>query len=125
MILPGQNGVEVPGLTRQDQLPAPRSLPMAALSREIQRQVQYSELDVNGHMSNTKYLNWMEDLLPGAYHREHPLGDFQISYLSEAHEGETLCLRWDMDEAGILHLDAVRPGGDKPNRVFAIRARYL
>lgn len=125
MILPGKSGIVVPGLSRENQLAAPGSLPPVPMSNELTRQVRYSELDVNGHMSNTKYLDWMEDLFPASYHREHPLAEFQISYLSEAREGQEISLRWDARDDGELRLEAIRPGSGKTDRVFALRARYL
>ena len=125
MILPGRSGILVPGISREGEISTPGSLPPAVLGREEVRRVRYSELDANGHMSNTKYLNWLEDLLPGAYHRDHPLKAFQISYLSEAREGQEIHLQWDMDGAGEVRVEAHRPAGAKNDRVFALRAKYL
>lgn len=124
MILPDKSGVDVPGLVRADVLSTPGSLPPIVSGRNVTRRVSYSELDVNGHMSNTKYLDWLEDLMPGSFHREHPLRGFQVSYLSEAREGENLDLQWDMTPEGQLSLEARRPGEAKNSRVFAIRAQY-
>lgn len=124
MLLPGKSGVEVPGLVRGDVLSVPCSLPPVVSGRNTARQVLYSELDVNGHMSNTKYLDWMEDLLPAPFHREHPLRGFQVSYLSEARGGESLDLQWDITPEGQLSLEARRQSEDKAGRVFAIRAQY-
>lgn len=124
MILPGKSGILVPGLEREGQLAVPASLPPAELERCLRRQVRYSELDANGHMSNIKYLDWMEDLLPAAFHREHPLRGFQISYLSEVREGQEVELRWNLFEDGSLRLEAGASVDGKSHRVFALRAQY-
>ena len=124
MILPGKSGILVPGLEREGQLPVPASLPPAELERCLRRQVRYSELDANGHMSNIKYLDWLEDLLPAAFHREHPLRGFQISYLSEVREGQEVELRWNLFEDGSLRLEAGASVDGKSHRVFALRAQY-
>lgn len=124
MILPGKSGILVPGIDREGQLPAPGSLPPVRAGQEISRQVRYSELDVNGHMSNTRYLNWLEDLFPSEFHRDHPMAGFQISYASEAKEGEKLALRWEQAADGTVALEGSRNGRERPERVFALRARY-
>lgn len=130
MILPGKSGILVPGIHRENQLPAPGSLPPLPAGQECLRRVRYTELDANGHMSNTRYLNWLQDLFPGEFHREHPLAGFQISYLSEAREGEEIGLRWTSGPEGQVALEARRMGETagtdrgRPDRVFALRARY-
>ena len=66
------------------------------------------------------------DLLPGAFHAEHPLKSFAVCYLNEAKEADRVTLRHGLQE-GILLVDATRPDpedADKTNRVFAVRAEF-
>lgn len=121
MVLPGKSGLELPGIERGGELAVPGSLAPVKLEGLAQRVVRYSELDRNGHMSNTRYLDWMEDLLPGSFHREHPLMDFTITYLNEAREGQRVDMSYALDEHGIVRLEAT---GETGHRVFAIRALY-
>ena len=104
MILPGKSGVEVDGITLGDELDVPGSLAPAVGENREMRQVRFTDLDVNGHMNNTQYLNWVEDLLPGSHHKEHPAVGFTVCYLNEALEGQNLELSWTLGED--LRVDA-------------------
>lgn len=45
--------------------------------------VTYSELDLNGHVNNTRYVAWMMDTFPTAYHRALCASHVQTNYLAE------------------------------------------
>jgi acyl-ACP thioesterase len=45
--------------------------------------VVFSELDQNGHVNNTRYINWMLDTFPTAFHRKHQVVELQANYLAE------------------------------------------
>ena len=122
MVLPGKSGLDFTGIERGCELAVPGSLAPAKLEGLQSRTVRYCELDLNGHMSNTRYLDWMEDLLPSSFHKDHPMAEFTISYLSEAKEGETVDLSYELSPDGTLRLEANH--ADSGHRVFAIRARY-
>jgi len=125
MILPGKSGVLVEGVTVGSEIAVPLSLPPAVGENTEQRRVRFTDLDVNGHMNNTQYLNWVEDLLPGIYHRENPAREFTICYLSEAREGQTLDLHWTLDDA--LRVDAQCRDPEDPektHRIFAAKVIY-
>lgn len=127
MILPKASGVEVMGLTRGLELDIPGSLFPAPLSSTEPRKVRYSDLDKNGHMNNSRYLGWAQDLLPGSFHREHPLKELVLCYLSEAREGENLDLTYELSDGPELRVDIHRNrdgNTGKPQRVCAIHAQY-
>ncbi len=124
MVLPGKSGILVPGHLRGNELPSPKSLTPKALSTVTSRTVRFGHLDRNGHMNNTKYMDWVMDLLPGDFHRDHPLTEFTICYLSENREGDRVELHYALDPTGILQVDATRPDGEKAPRVFAVRAAF-
>lgn len=125
MILPGKSGIFVDGITTGDEIAFPASLPPTIGEHTAQRNVAYTELDINGHMNNTQYLNWVEDLLPSAFHQSHPAREFTICYLSEARENDRLELHWTLDDA--LHVDALcqdPAAPEKMHRVFAASVLY-
>lgn len=95
MILPGKTGIGVPGICLGTELKAPGGIPVFEGSKEAFRTVTYSDLDVNGHMNNTRYLDWICDLLPAAFHKEHPMKAVSICYMSEALEAQSLRLTYD------------------------------
>lgn len=124
MVLPGKSGILVKGIRREQELAAPASIPPAVLSHTAVRQARYSELDCNGHLNNARYLDWMEDLLPAAFHRQHPLAAFTVCYFNEVREGQTVELGWNLDN-GELRLEGRRQQEDGIfHRAFAIRAHY-
>ena len=79
MVLPGKSGVEVPGILRGIELDAPASIPAKVLEHTASRTVGYTELDRNGHMNNTKYLEWISDLLPSSFHASRKPREFTVS----------------------------------------------
>lgn len=127
MVLPGKSGVEVEGLTLGGELAIPNSLLPKPLPRQELRQVRFTDLDWNGHMNNCRYLDWVCDLLPGDFHREHPVREFTLCYISEARENDRLALAWGTDAEGCLRVDAQREKEDvsaRQDRVFSARVRF-
>ena len=124
MILPGKSGVEVPGVLQGGELPVPASLSPVQLSASLSRQVRFTDLDINGHMNNCRYLDWAYDLLPSAFHQDHEIRDFTLGYLSEAREGDTLLLQHAVDENGTLRLEIQRPEEEKQHRIFCAQLQY-
>ena len=126
MVLPGKSGVTVEGLLRGSELAVPGSLPPGKLQNITTRTVCYTELDVNGHMNNARYLDWLDDLLSSPFHSCHTPREFTVCYLSEAREGENIELYWELNPDGVLRLDASRPGEDSAGhqRVFAAQVRF-
>lgn len=127
MVLPGKSGVAVEGILRGTEPELPRSFNPKDLTQSQERTVTYSELDENGHMNNTRYLDWVADLLPSHYHGAHPAAEFTVCYHAEAREGQTLRLEWGLSEDGILQVDAHRPRTDVPEkteRVFTAQMIY-
>ena len=127
MVLPGNSGVNVGGLLTGNELSVPHSILPKSLCNSTQRTVTYSCLDRNGHMNNTRYLDWVADLLPSAFHREHSPRELLICYASEALEAQVLNLDWELMEDGILQVDAHREStdvSDKKHRVFSAQVLF-
>ena len=124
MILPGKSGISVEGTLRGNELAAPMGLVAKPLSNEKSREVCFTDLDRNGHMNNTRYLEWIADLLPSGFHAERMIREFTVCYLAEAREGQTLQLSWDFPEPGTLLVDAARTEQEKAERVFAAKLVY-
>ena len=124
MVLPGKSGIALPGTTQGNELPPPASLPAKNLRFSRPRTVCFTDLDRNGHMNNTKYLDWIADLLPSAFHRCHTPLEFTVCYLSEAREGQELTVSWEVEENGSLLVDAHRQTQEKSERIFSARIDY-
>ncbi len=127
MILPGKSGIEVAGTVRGTELSIPGSLVPQRLENSTSRRVGYTELDRNGHMNNTRYLDWICDLLPSGFYGTHPIREFTVCYLNEAKEGQLLEMNWQLEEGPVLQVDAHRARTDVPEqqeRVFTAQLLF-
>ena len=127
MILPGKSGIAVQGTIRGTELAPPNSLAARTLTNSRKRTVCFTDLDRNGHMNNTRYMDWIDDLLPSAFHEDHPAKEFTVCYLSEAKEGQELELGWDLMDGPVLQVDAHREKTDVPGkqeRIFAAQVLF-
>ena len=125
MVLPKKSNIEVQGMLTGSELKAPGSLAPKALNNTTLRRVCYTDLDRNGHMNNTRSLEWIWDLLPSDFHKEHIPEEFTVCYHSEAREDEELRLHWQLLEDGVLLVDAFRevPAGELL-RIFTAQVKY-
>lgn len=124
MILPAKSGIAVAGTLRGNELAVPGALPSRLLRSHRSRTVCFTDLDRNGHMNNTRYLDWIDDLLPSAFHEVHTFREFTVCYLSETREGQELALHWDFLEEGCLQVDAHRITDGQDQRVFSARLMF-
>lgn len=124
MVLPSKSGFALDGLLTGSELATPASLPPRVLESTTQRTVCFSDLDQNGHMNNTRYFDWIYDLLPSSFHESHTPTELTICYLSEALEGEKLSMNWDVRE-DVMQVEATRPEDTgNHHRVFAARIQF-
>ena len=124
MILPGKSGIVVSGTLRGTELALPNGLVPKPMTNGRSRDVCFTDLDRNGHMNNTKYMDWIDDLLPSAFHEEHPVKEFTVCYHSEAREGQNLALSWDFLDDGCLRVDAHRKGEQRDELVFSAKMLF-
>lgn len=126
MVLPGKSGVTVQGLLTGTELANPGSLAHKEFENGSVRRVCYTDLDRNSHMNNTKYLEWMDDLLPSSFHRSHTPAEFTICYHAEAREGDLLHLNWQTTEEGLFQVESWKevPNSDTFHRIFAAQVQY-
>ena len=127
LVLPGKSGVLVDGTVRGGELTVPHGLLPKDLAQSTLRTVTYSCLDRNGHMNNTRYLDWVEDLLSSDFHQDHPAVEITLCYASEALGGEQVRLSWALSESGVLQVDGHRGQtveAGKQTRIFAAEVVY-
>ena len=78
-------------------------------------------------MNNTRYLDWIDDLLESSFHSEHTAREFVICYHNEAREGQEIIMNWELSEDGCLQVDAHREKTDVPGekeRIFAAKVQF-
>ncbi len=52
--------------------------------------VRYSDIDINGHVNSIKYIEHIMDLFPLSFYREYKLHRFDIAYVAETYDSDTL-----------------------------------
>ena len=125
MVIPAKSGITVQGRLEGSELAVPGSLMPRAMEHTQSRKVCFTDLDINGHMNNTRYFDWIYDLLPSSFHNGRDLKEFTICYLAEAREGQVLDMGWDVQE-GVLQVEATCQTDTeaKAHRVFAAKLQY-
>ena len=76
-------------------------------------------------MNNTRYLDWICDLLRAEFHREHPVKAVTVCYMSEALEGQQLQLSWSEGEVLRVDGDLPQTSADAVHtRIFSARVEF-
>jgi len=69
---------------------AARMAPFGDLVEIAHRPVCYSDIDMNGHVNNSRYIDYIMDCYPVETILKHPVKELQINYVNEALPGETV-----------------------------------
>ena len=80
--------------------PLPRMSPIPPLKKpsHTKRAVRFSEVDINGHLTNTRYFDWICDLADRAFHENHPITGLRVDYRSETFPDEEIDLAWELTD---------------------------
>jgi medium-chain acyl-[acyl-carrier-protein] hydrolase len=70
--------------------------------------VRYSELDFNGHVNNTRYLDWCMDGFPADIHHSQRVETMVINFMSESKYGDLNRIVANSWEAGENHIHGIR-----------------
>lgn len=127
MVLPRQSGIALEGVVQGGELEAPASILPKETENVFRRTVGFTELDRNGHVNNTRYIDWANDLLSSDFHKEHTLKELTVCYQSEACQGEEICLDWQITDGPVFGVDAYRSRTDDrgvEQRVFSVRMKF-
>ncbi len=85
------------------------------LQQVYKKVIGYSDIDINGHLNNSKYIDYIADCFSIEKHGQYTVNSIQVSYLSEAFAGDTIILNKDISEleAGIVYVEGVDETGAK------------
>ena len=75
--------LKLPEEHHQDELPLPGKVATTELSLLENRKVRYSEMDMNGHLNNTKYVDYIVDAIPVDKLKENRIKSFLINFNKE------------------------------------------
>lgn len=78
MVLPGKSGVEVIGTVVGNEPAMPKGLPVTEQEETVFKTVSQEHLDQNGHMNNTRYMDWVMEFAP-----EKTVKSFELCYFNE------------------------------------------
>lgn len=70
------------------------------------KKILYNEIDVNNHVNNTRYLDWVMDCFDSEYFQTHDLKSFSLEFLGEMHWGDEVELMSGR-EGSSFHIQAV------------------
>ena len=80
---------------------------------------KYSDLDINNHVNNSKYIDWFCDQIPLEMHEKGILSEISVSYSREIRSGSSVKLEFSQDE------NDIRMAGKVNDQVcFAINATW-
>lgn len=54
------------------------------------RRVRFSDCDLNAHLNNVRYVDFIVDINPSSFYKEYRISKLLINYNHEVHEGETI-----------------------------------
>ncbi len=70
------------------------------------KKILYNEIDVNNHVNNTRYLDWVMDCFGSEFYLNHQLKSFTLEFLGEMHWGDEVELL-SGQEGSSFHIQAV------------------
>ena len=75
-----------------EELPLPKKLeiPLGELKKE--NIITYTDCDLNRHLNNTRYIDYILDLYDADFYKSHEIKNFAIDYMIEVKEKQTLKL---------------------------------
>lgn len=82
--------VEVPEEFLEDELPNPDKILEDATTLVSTREVTYSDIDLNGHLNNTRYIEFIQDIHDSEFYKNHEIKTLTINYSQEIKEGNTV-----------------------------------
>lgn len=79
--------------TNKDDIPLPERINLNSDLKLIEnRRVRYSDIDLNGHLNNVKYIEYMVDLHDKNFYDEYQIKEILINYERECHDNEIVNL---------------------------------
>ena len=85
---PSEFAADTPVIFDAAKIPLKRDLKEVA-----QFNVRNSDLDLNGHVNNTRYAQWILDAISEEKHREYVLQEYEVNFIAETKLGDliTIC----------------------------------
>lgn len=95
---PVKEGIEVADESRGDELSCPMVLRLPELEKKTIFHPRFTDLDINGHVNNTKYMNLVQDLLPNEFLLTHDAKTLDIHWKKEIKIGDEVEINYGFYE---------------------------
>ena len=86
------NGMILPSEHYEGEEPLPKKIRLEELSLLEERKVRYTETDLNGHLNNTKYIEFIVDMHDKDFYSQNKFKHLDINYEKEILAGSTVSL---------------------------------
>lgn len=90
-------GHPLPEDSKEDELPIPSKIEEDALNKVKEHVVEYGDIDLNGHLNNTKYIDLIQNIHSSDFYKEHEFAAIDVNYFLEIKENEVVDLYSDID----------------------------
>lgn len=89
--------------------------PKGPLEMVYKRTVGYSDIDVNRHLNNSKYVDFIMDCFSLKYHEKYSIKSIEVNYSKEALPGDTITIYKDISEAysTLIYIEGVNEKDNK------------
>ncbi|MDD2495446.1 MAG: thioesterase [Tissierellia bacterium] len=86
-----------------------------SLNIEYRKTVGYSDIDVNEHLNNAKYIDYIMDCFSMEKHKKYFVKSIEIDYIHEALPGDTIILKSDLTDVDqdIIYIEGVNDNTNK------------
>ena len=97
--------------------------PTGSLVLSYKKTVGYSDIDLNEHLNNAKYIDYIMDCFSIEEHKKHFIKLIEINYLHEALPGETIELY--TDTTGVKNNQAYIEGINESTKLTTFKAQII
>ena len=92
----------IPSETNKDDIPLPEKVVGQAPNLVDSRKARYSEVDMNGHINNTRYVDYIQDMHDTAFFKENRISKILINFEKEIKEGDQISLFSNNDSPEVI-----------------------
>ena len=85
-------GKKLPEETKEFELPLPKKIEEDTSNKVKEHFVEYSDIDLNGHLNNTRYIELIQNIHDSEFYKNHEFANFTVNYFSEIKEKEIVSL---------------------------------
>lgn len=85
IVMPSESGIGLPSDIKADKV---NKIEVKDVELRETRIVRYSDVDVNLHLNNVRYFDFISDLNDSSFHKNHIINHVNISFHQEVKEGE-------------------------------------